>query len=670
MAAAIVAVSSTLFAPCVTASAGTPQCTPTTPNGPLWVTANCVDPTYGKPVIDSQADITYPVVAHKVTGHFNGTDKRFTIELPPKDMWQGRFFQLVYPLLDETIDDRNLEFYVASGGYGVQTNGGSGYRVDAAAAKFAKTVAARYYGTNQRIYGYLFGGSGGSYETIGADENTIGVWDGAVPYIPGVPTSIPNNFFIRALGSIVLRNKASQIADAVAPGGSGDPAAGLNAMQRAVLSELTRSGVPLRALEDYQYVFGLNGNTTPAGPDELLGFASAVRAADATYADDFWSKPGYLGAEKSALGDFLRAGKVDRTVRITAVNRDPQGNPTSLVLDGIPANPYGTGLDFTLFAADGANRGSLSGSLDTATKIFTLAGGNSGGALAAIAAGAELRIDNRWYLALPAYQRYQVPTRPGFYSFDQYRGLAGIPRYPRRPAQVDIGIAAGVTGGGTYSGSIHAKTIVVGNLLDSDAFAWDGDWYSQQVKQALGNAYHDNFRLWYNDNADHIAPGRTDRLIDYTGILHQALRDVAAWAEKGIPPAESTRYRQQDSQITVPATAAERRGIQPVVDLTADGKNRVEVHTGTAVTFKARIQVPPGQGKIVDIAWNYTGTGAFKTIQLTGSPRESIDVTKTFTFDKPGTYFPALLATAQRGGDANARYTRVQNLGRMRVVVH
>jgi len=44
-------------------------------------------------------------------------------------------------------------------------------------------------------------------------------------------------------------------------------------------------------------------------------------------------------------------------------------------------------------------------------------------------------------------------------------------------------------------------------------------------------------------------------------------------------------------------------------------------------------------------------------------------LTITHTFTKPGTYFPALLATSQRDGDANSPFTRIPNLGKVRVVV-
>ncbi|WP_327098947.1 hypothetical protein OIE68_09235 [Nocardia vinacea] len=653
-----------------TASPSGAACAPKQAGGPMWVTADCVDPQYGKPVIDNEQDVTSPVAVHKVSGHFDGTDKKFTFYFPPKDKWQGRFFQYAYPLIDENITDADLEFDVASGGYGVQTNGGSGYRVDAAAAKFSKTVAAEYYGTSDRIYGYFWGGSGGSYETVGAVENSAGVWDGAVPFITGIPVSIPNYFFIRALGSIVLKDKAPAIADAVAPGGSDNPYAGLDDTQKAVLTEINTLGVPMRAWEDYQYVLGLGDNTTPAGPTGLLGFAAQVKQIDPTYADDFWSKPGYLGTEKSGLGDLIRSGKVDQMTTITNVTKDSQGTPTAFTVDDVPANPDSTGLDLTLYAADGTtSKGSVTGTLDAASKTATLGQGNSAEVPAAIAAGAKLRIDNRWYLALPAYARYQVPDSTSYYGFNQYRDAAGTPRYPQRPVQVDMMISHSVTGGGTYTGKINGKVIEVCNLLDTDAFTWDGDWYRKQVQQALGSKYGDSFRLWYNDNTDHIG-ARTDRLIDYTGILHQALRDVAAWAEKSRAPAQSTSYDVKNSQVSVPADAAHRHGIQPVVDLDVNGTNRVEVSAGQTVTFHGRIQVPPGTGKVVATAWNFTGTGDFTPKPFDGGPRETVEVTQTFTYNTPGTYFPELRATAQRDGNPDDAYTKIDNLGRMRVVVH
>lgn len=639
------------------------QCEPKVTGGPMWVTADCVDSLYSHPVIDSEIDLTTSVPIHKVSGHFEGTNKKFNFYFPPKSQWKGRFYHYVYPLISENAEDNAISFGADSGAYTVQTNGGSGYRVDAAAAKFSKTVAARYYGSSSRVYGYIWGGSGGSYMTISAIENTSGVWDGAVPFIPGTPTSIPNNFFVRAFARFVLADKAPQIADAVSPGGSGDPYVGLNEDEQAVLQEVTQLGVPLRGWMDNSYLLGLND------PQGLLGFAGTVRALDPTYANDFWSKPGYLGTEQSSLGDMFRAAKIDQMVGISQVTRNGENVPTSLMIDNAPASPKFPVLDFTLYAADGTTKiGTLSGSLNAATKVFTIASGNQENVLNAINNNAKLQIDNQWPLALLTYHRHQVPSQPGFSAWDQFRAPDGTPLYPQRPMEIGQLIAQSVTGGGTYTGSVNGKVIVVTNLLDVDAYPWDGDWYSQRVKANLGPSYDDNFRIWYNDYADHVAPHNAF-LVDYLGILEQALRDVSTWAEQGVAPAHSTRYEMVGNQVSIPANAAVRRGIQPVVDLTVKGTDRIDISSGQTVTFKAKIQVPTGAGKVVNTAWDFLGNGNFTTTTF-GTPKQTVEVSMTYQYTKPGVYFPALRATSQREGDANTPFAKIQNLGRVRVVVH
>jgi hypothetical protein len=254
------------------------------------------------PIIDAEEDRSEPVPHRRVSGHVDGTAARFEICLPAAP-WEHRFHQSVYPLDDEHADDRVIDFAASCGAYVVQTNSPGGYRIDAAAATFARAVAAEHYGADGRIYGYLFGASGGGYQTIGAMENTEGVWDGAVPMVIGVPTSIPNDFFVKALARFVLDDEADRIADAVRPGGSGDPYDGLDELERDVLREVTRMGVPLRAWEDPRYLLGHED------PDGLLGFLPVVQAMDPTYADDFWTTDGYEGTDESALGERLRSAR-------------------------------------------------------------------------------------------------------------------------------------------------------------------------------------------------------------------------------------------------------------------------------------------------------------------------------------------------------------------------
>ena len=52
---------------------------------------------------------------------------------------------------------------------------------------------------------------------------------------------------------------------------------------------------------------------------------------------------------------------------------------------------------------------------------------------------------------------------------------------------------------------------------------------------------------------------------------------LAFCAEKGIEPPPSTEYRIIDGQVLVPDSAANRKGIQPVVSLAVNGGERAEV---------------------------------------------------------------------------------------------
>jgi hypothetical protein len=293
--------------------------------------------------------------------------------------------------------------------------------------------------------------------------------------------------------------------------------------------------------------------------------------------------------------------------------------------------------------------------------------------LKAIKAGDEVVIDNSDFLAMQYYHRYQVPT-PDFYVWDQFRGPDGKPLYPQRPKL----IGAMMTGAGSVqSGKFKGKMILLESMMDQDAFPWQADWYRSKVKAALGDHLDDNFRVWITERAIHGDVETQEdptRTVSYVGVLQQALRDVSAWVEKGIAPPPSTTYKVVDGQIVVPVTAAERKGIQPVVHVTANGGVRASVSVDQTVTFSAVVEVPPGTGKIVAAEWDFEGEKTFPVKQqidasnLTVSGTQ-VNLTITHKFSKSGTYFPALRATSQRGGDALTPYGRIFNLGRVRVVV-
>jgi hypothetical protein len=121
--------------------------------------------------------------------------------------------------------------------------------------------------------------------------------------------------------------------------------------------------------------------------------------------------------------------------------------------------------------------------------------------------------------------------------------------------------------------------------------------------------------------------------------------------------------------VQVPARADQRGGIQPVISLKANGRERAEVGVGESVTFVAEITVPPNTGKVVAAEWDLLGAGDYPVAGQLAAPGSSASVKTTYTYSKPGTYFPVLRATSQRAGDAKTPYARVQNLARVRVVV-
>lgn len=638
---------------------------------PMFVTPDCVDPHYTQPYIDIDEQRTTPAPHRYVHGGFTGTDTRFSIYLPPAEQYQGRFFQNTHQLLNsENAGASTVGFALASGAYYVQSNIGGNerctnaecvvlggldgtigsYRANAAAAQFSKTVAAQVYGPH-RTYGYLYSGSGGAYQTIGSAENTSGVWDGFVPYVMGTPNSVPTVFTVRihALRVLKKNNKFPAVMDAIDPGGSGDPYAGLSEEEAGALREATRMGFPPRGWWNH---VSLNG-----GPLSLV--AGFVPLLDASYFTDYWDDPGYLGHD-DPYGSVAAARVQDAPGARTVVAK----NGPFLVLDTVPPGDL---LGAELFVDSGAAAGQHWTLLLVNGNAVLPAGAN----LALIQVGDLVHIDNSNHLALQTYQRHQVPT-PDMYGWNVFRGPDGTPIYPQR--DVLIGPYSRAYDRTLQNGQINGKVIVLQTLMDIDAFPWQADWYRTQVKNAKGKKFEDSYRLYFHDFAQHGAPSgnaANARTVSYQGALEQAIRDVSAWVETGKKPAASTVYSvDAETQVQLPPTAGARKGIQPVVWLTVNGGKRADISVGQTVTFSANITVPTGAGRVVAAEWDFLGVGNYPvSAQIT--PTASVDaLTATFTYDQPGTYFPVLRATSQREGDPATPWARVQNLDRVRVVVH
>lgn len=238
----------------VSISRATSECVTKVDGGPLQVTLYCVDLIYNTPIFDREFDETSLVPHCRVAGHWDGTDIDFNIYLPPKSKFQGRFFHNEYPVKNSTEKDEVIAFGVDSGAYTVRVKGVVGYRSDAALAKLSRKVTQDYYNQPlRRIYGYIYGGSGGFFQVIGAMENTFDVWDDGLALIQGVPIN-PNNWCIRALGGLVLGNKTEALKDAVHPGSRTNPSSILNKAERAAFDQGSALGISIQAWEDSEGV--------------------------------------------------------------------------------------------------------------------------------------------------------------------------------------------------------------------------------------------------------------------------------------------------------------------------------------------------------------------------------------------------------------------------------
>jgi hypothetical protein len=637
------------------------------------VTAASVDPDFAEPFVDIEEERTAPVPHRYVSGGFRGTDARFSFYFPPAAQYEGRFFHNTYPMaISSDIGPFPIQFEVAvgdlgftldSGAYYVQTNNGlvfrnpgadpaiAAYRVNAAAAKFSRKVAAGIYGEH-RPYGYLFGGSGGAYQTMGAAENTSGVWDGFVPFVPGCNHAIPSMFTARMHALRVLRQRPgvlAGIADAIDVGGSGDPYAGLTEEEAGALREVSAMGFPLRGWYLHETL----------GSGYFANISGMIPMMDPTYVDDFWTKPGYLGTDSASSIREARF-RFDATVAATS------GPPFVIELAEAPA---GDCADAHLVVLSGAAAGASLPIAHVSGTAVHLIGVLDQAKAAAIAPGDRVRIDNSWALALQTYHRHQVPPTSEYYGWNQFRGADGAPTYPQRDVLIGPTGTANAAGS-VLTGRIHGKVLVLAALMDIDAYPWQADWYRGLVKSAAGSAFDDSFALWFVDRAHHenpLTPLQHTQVASFSGALQQALRDLAAWVETGRKPSE-TAYEIADAQVIVPAGAAERGGVQPVVELRANGGACAEVRVGEPVNLAGRIAAPPGAGKVVSAQWDFEGTGTSTPADI-GEPAETIALSAVHQYAAPGTYFAVLKGAAQREGDAGSPYGRVLNLARVRIFV-
>lgn len=674
--------------------------------GGLNVKYSPKDDAFGAPFIDVDEMRQHPRPHRYVHGGFAGGDTLFSFYFPEPKLYGGRFAHwmeggaggnekslMIDPakprpsqwdyLFDMAFDDLNGYLIESNQGHKVfdmrpdKVPGLTVWRASTESARFSRYVAEQIYG-KVPSFGYVGGIGGGGGRAVYCMENAPDVYQGCTPQIIG--SSVSQYGAMQRAVKFLGAEKLKDVADAVAPGGSGNPYATLNALQRDALADLYRCGYP-------------RGAENQLKPTRTIGFIyTALERSDPSYFDDFWKLSGYAGKDKI---EQLRPYIVERTAKVKSVvpiSRSmepatlewygvlPPDLPFAVELD-IPGKEefYGCELTILTGAAKGRNlfiNGTYNGLSGFPERTPDVMKG--------VKPGDEVKLDNRRFLAFIHYFLHSVNANAtvsrltGHPVIQSGRPFApdGIPLYPQRPA---------MPGFGEMSTNINGKLIYVNST--HDVYVWPVTaGFTDIYRAKYGDKLDDRYRFFWADNGVIGPPqkavgynvGEGDlrvwdtRLINFQHSMGRIVwRHLRDWVEfKKAPPVSTKFHFNADNALVLPDEAAARGGIQPVVNVTASGSSRVEARVGQSVKFDGMISAPPGAGKVVlsewdfgDGEWNYP----FKNPEADGTASD-LRVSASHSFTAPGTYFVTLRAGIKPGGAA-ANMEAIPNLDQVRVVV-
>lgn len=417
------------------------------------------DDFFGAPYIDADEHNEQPTPHRYVHGGFAGTDTRFSFCFPPSERYQGRLLQ---PLEGANAGHENvntgplglvtggLEQAFRLGGYTVESNMGHigdvmdakagpdptiyGFRAAAECARFSKFVASQLYGAPP-AYSYVFGGSGGARRSPLCLAYAPGVWDGALPYMGdaldgrhgdmrrarnGTP-----NFSCMFNVQRILGPKIHDVVDAMWPGGSGDPFAGLDTHQREELANVYRIGYP----RGDEFMI-----SQPMGQIWLwASMASRLQQEYPDYWNNFWTKPGHVGHDQPELvaADIIDlTTTVKRPLHAKDLVEDPEFKgpefdqirglatlfagmndmwsvPMAVQLETAP-DGYLIGAGLNIMTGEGAGR--VLYCLNGAHAVFLVDGEGEASNLrfTGVQPGDEVQVSNRPFLAYCYYYRHHL----------------------------------------------------------------------------------------------------------------------------------------------------------------------------------------------------------------------------------------------------------------------
>jgi hypothetical protein len=643
-----------------------------------------------------------------VHGGFVGTHTLFSCYFPPAEQYRGRLLQyleggsgghetlLPFQAWAFPVAFDDLGCFLVESNQGHYPDEGTGFADDwelfgasAHCALAARELAAQMYGEAPH-HGYVFGGSGGGSRSIYCLENRPDVYDGASPHVIW-SSPLGSNWSPAGYWWLHARGKLAEIIDAVEPGGSGNPFAGLDVAQREALAALYRFGFP-RGAESQLWSFS----------PWTWGLVSS-KESDPGYYDDFWSTAGYLGHDdpqrlahlvidtKATVTRVLSAAEAGADIAFVLAATAGAGRDHSvgISIDSNVADPdalFGARITFTTGRA--AGRSVVISTV--AADILSTSGEHAPQLFDGVEPGDELTVDNRDFIAWCHLWQHAlsldlVSTGDGaggrryLPGFDGLRAYAvdDRPVFPQRPKPI-----VPQEGGGTgHSGRFTGKMIHVNATHDAQVWPNGVLAYRAKVEADKGERTNGSYRLWWVEHAPHgtpqvLGPALTpekdpgvwrSRLVDYDGVTARALRDLVVWVEQDAAPPSSTDFVMTgDGDVRLCQDPGQRGGVQPVAHATANGAIRAEVCVGEPVTLTG-IGQQPGPGAIVAAEWDPEGTGRFEQFKVDGS-LPSVTVEITHAYARPGTYLACFRVGAHRDGAPGTKpYAR--NNARVRVVV-
>ncbi len=447
------------------------------------------------------------------------------------------------PAVGEVTGGQARRMVFRLGGYMVESNMGHigdvkdakagddatiyGWRAAAESARFSKFVAAQVLGVAPR-HSYVFGGSGGARRSPLCLAYAPDVWDAALPFMGddvdgdygdwSRPRDGTPNFAAMFNTQRVLGDKVGDVVDAMRPGGSGDPFAGLNTHQREQLAMLYKLGFP----RGDEFMIA-----QPMGQLWLAWSSMAERVSrEDRYFERAWTEPGHVGFDQPGL---VQADLIDTettVARVLTANdliTDEEGvgwspefaapadtgdglrarwraqwTPRWLIQLGDTSDGYlpGAGIRFLDGQAAGRQLYCMSGAGNTL--LLDGEGEASNLRLTGVQPGDRVRFDNRVFSRL-----LLLPAPPHLGSRWARESSSGSAR--RRSTSSTNSPELSPFMGMAHTGRFDGKMLWVQHTLDSSLWPSQGLGMKNNIAREVGPARSRQcFRLRWLENAKHV----------------------------------------------------------------------------------------------------------------------------------------------------------------------